>query len=84
MLRDLCSPEAVTDLDEKTADREGAEGEAPAEDVSSFTRAEGESAADYARRIFDRVFRHDIENVLSMEVRRFFPGGSNSHPRPSI
>lgn len=43
-------------------------GVAPAEDISSFARKEGEAADAYARRIFDRVFGHDIERVLRMGV----------------
>ena len=42
--------------------------DAPAEDVSSFARKEGEAADAYARRIFERVFGHDIERVLRMDV----------------
>ena len=40
-----------------------------AEDHSAFLRQDGESADAYARRIFERVYGHDIERVLRMEVR---------------
>ena len=40
-----------------------------AEDPSAFLRQEGEAADVYARRIFERVYGHDIERVLRMEVR---------------
>ena len=39
-----------------------------AEDPSAFLRQEGEAADVYARRIFERVYGHDIERVLQMEV----------------
>lgn len=47
---------------------EGAEGK-EAEDPSAFLQQEGEAADVYARRIFERVYGHDIERVLRMEVR---------------
>ena len=53
---------------DSTAPRADQHGEAPAEDVSSFARKEGEAADAYARRIFERVFGHDIERVLRMDV----------------
>lgn len=43
-------------------------GAAEAEEASSFAQRDGEAADAYARRIFERVFGHDIERVLSMEV----------------
>ena len=42
--------------------------EKEAEDPSVFLRGEGEAADGYACRIFERVFGHDIERVLRMEV----------------
>lgn len=36
-------------------------------DPSAFLRQEGEDANVYARRIFERVYGHDIERVLRME-----------------
>lgn len=66
----LCSPEVVTDLDEKTKEEEAAETDgAEKDDPSDFLQRNGESAETYARRIFERVFCRDIEKVLSMEVR---------------
>ena len=44
-------------------------GEKEAEDPSAFLRQEGEAADVYACRIFERVYGHDIERVLRMEVR---------------
>ena len=44
-------------------------GKKEAEDPSAFLRQEGEAADVYARRIFERVYGHDIERVLRMEVR---------------
>ena len=55
----------ATDGSATTSDQDGA---APTEDVSSFARYEGEAADAYARRIFERVFGHDIERVLRMDV----------------
>ena len=46
-----------------------AAGEKEAEDPSAFLRQEGEAADVYASRIFERVYGHDIERVLRMEVR---------------
>lgn len=43
-------------------------GGAEADDMSTFVRKEGEAAAAYARRIFERVYGHDIERVLRMDV----------------
>ena len=52
---------------------DGQSGAAPegkeAEDPSAFLQQEGEAADVYARRIFERVYGHDIERVLRMEVR---------------
>lgn len=39
-----------------------------AEDPSAFLRQDGEAADPYARRIFERVYGHDIERVLRMEA----------------
>lgn len=62
----------MTDLDEAAAKAEGAEGNGVAEDggnaAAAFLRGSDESAEDYARRIFRRVFEKDIAIVLSMEV----------------
>ena len=44
-------------------------GAAEADEGSSFARKDGEAANAYARRIFERVFGHDIERVLRMEVK---------------
>lgn len=46
-------------------DQNGAE---TSEDISSFARKEGEAVDAYARRIFERVYGHDIERVLRMDV----------------
>ena len=46
-----------------------AAGEKEAEDPSAFLRQQGEAADVYASRIFERVYGHDIERVLRMEVR---------------
>lgn len=40
-----------------------------ADDPSAFLQQAGEAADAYACRIFDRVYGHDIERVLRMEVR---------------
>lgn len=50
------------------AGQEGAAEQKEAEDPSAFLRQEGETADAYARRIFERVYGHDIERVLRMEV----------------
>jgi hypothetical protein len=68
------SPETVTDLDEVAAgepDRQ-ADGQTEAaatEEASFFLRRDGEQAAAYAARVFQRVFCDDIDRVLRMEVR---------------
>ena len=65
----LCSPEVVTDLDEKTAEEKEAEGNgAEQASANDFLRQDGELPEAYARRVFKRVFCQDIEKVLSMEV----------------
>ena len=51
-------------MEEAEAEAQGAERDNP----SDFVRGEGESAADYAARIFQRVFCRDIERVVTMEV----------------
>lgn len=51
------------------AGQEGAAEQKEAEDPSAFLRQEGEAADAYASRIFERVYGHDIERVLRMEVR---------------
>ena len=48
------------------------------EDPSAFLRKEGEAADVYARRIFERVYGHDIERVLRMEVHVTLPCSSTS------
>ncbi len=48
--------------------QEGAAEQKEAEDPSAFLRQEGEAAETYASRIFERVYGHDIERVLRMEV----------------
>ena len=48
--------------------QEGAAEQKEAEDPSAFLRQEGEAAEAYASRIFERVYGHDIERVLRMEV----------------
>ncbi len=53
----------------RQTDQEGAVEQKEAEDPSAFLRQEGEAAEAYARRIFERVYGHDIERVLRMEVR---------------
>ena len=65
----LCSPDVVTDLDEKTAEEKEAEANG-AEQVTAndFLRQDGELPEAYVRRVFKRVFCQDIEKVLSMEV----------------
>lgn len=40
-----------------------------AEAASFFQQRDGEAPLAYAVRVFERVYRHDIEKVLSMEVR---------------
>ena len=40
-----------------------------AEAASFFQQRDGEAPLVYAVRVFERVYRHDIEKVLSMEVR---------------
>lgn len=37
-------------------------------DRSFFLRRDGEGSTAYGRRIFSRVFTHDVERVLGMEV----------------
>ena len=37
-------------------------------DRSFFLRRDGEGSSEYGRRIFTRVFTHDVERVLGMEV----------------
>ncbi len=37
-------------------------------DRSFFLRRDGEGSTAYSRRIFARVFTHDVERVLGMEV----------------
>ena len=65
----LCSPDVVTDLDEKTAEEKEAEANgAEAASANDFLRQDGELPEAYARRVFKRVFCQDIEKVLSMEV----------------
>lgn len=44
-------------------------GEKEGEEPSAFLQQEGEAADVYARRIFERVYGHDIDRVLRMEVR---------------
>lgn len=46
-----------------------AAGEKEAKEPSAFLQQEGEAADVYARRIFERVYGHDIDRVLRMEVR---------------
>ncbi len=50
------------------ADLEAAAEQKEVEDPSAFLRQDGEAADVYARRIFERVYGHDIERVLRMEV----------------
>lgn len=49
------------------------------EDPSAFLRKEGEAADVYARRIFERVYGHDIERVLQMEVCLALPAVVHLH-----
>jgi hypothetical protein len=51
------------------SEADGAVEGAVGDEASSFLRGEGESARDYALRIFNRVYVSDIDNVLKMEVR---------------
>ena len=75
--------DAVSDLDEGAASSDPTQGPAEGqggagpqgaaeqketEDPSAFLRQEGEAAEAYASRIFERVYGHDIERVLRMEV----------------
>lgn len=46
-----------------------AAGEKEAEEPSAFLQQEGEAADAYALRILERVYGHDIDRVLRMEVR---------------
>lgn len=67
------------------AGQEGAAEQKEAEDPSAFLRQEGETADAYARRIFERVYGHDIERVLRMEVsishaQRCETVGMHTHP----
>ena len=39
------------------------------EDLSVFLRKEGEAVLSYAGRIFDKVYRADIERLVGMNVR---------------
>ena len=66
-----CSPDVVTDLDEKSAEEREAEanGAKPQDDPSVFLKRPDETPREYAIRIWQRVYCRDIENVLSMEVR---------------
>lgn len=41
-----------------------------AEAASFFQLREGEAPLSYAMRVFERVYGHDIQKVLSMEVIR--------------
>lgn len=46
-----------------------APGEKEAEEPSAFLQQEGEAVDAYVRRMFERVYGHDIDRVLRMEVR---------------
>lgn len=72
-----CSPEATSDLDEKTAgEREhGEQAEANGQtrdDTSDFLQKPEESEKAFAARILERVYNKDIETLLSMEARIHF------------
>lgn len=69
-----CSPEATSDLDEKTAEEREHEDQAEAngsaqDDTSDFLRRPEESEKAFAARILERVYNKDIETLLSMEAR---------------
>lgn len=52
-----------------------------AEAASFFQLSDGEAPLAYAVRVFERVYTHDIEKVLSMEVRAVLRpmGGGAGH-----
>ena len=64
--------DAVSDFDGRAAAEEGGGGGEDgagdgAEDVSFFVKADGEDASAYARRVFKRFFREEIERLLAVE-----------------
>ena len=73
-----CSPEATSDLDEKTAEEREHKDQAEADgqtqdDTSDFLRKPEESEKAFAARILERVYNKDIETLLSMEASCHFP-----------
>jgi hypothetical protein len=54
-----------------------------AEAASFFKLRAGEQPLAYAVRVFDRIYKHDIEKVLTMKVRKGHePGGEERACRP--
>jgi ubiquitin-like 1-activating enzyme E1 B len=58
-------PEDTTDLDTEAGDEATADEEK--DRTSFFLKNEGEASLDYAKRIFERVFRTDVESLVRME-----------------